>query len=260
MKGKVFVGYLQSLALGIFFVFSFYSNAEAFDFTDWDGLIIKYVTPRELNGISFHAFDYERLKADPVFSNLVSRLNSFPLDNLQSRDAKLTFWINVYNILAVKMIADNFPIESIKDVGNFFSPVWKRPAGKVAGKERTLNGIEHEILRKMDEPRIHVAIVCASISCPDIRLESYTVAKLSDQLDDQMKMFLSSQEKGMRLDEKKNRVYLSRIFKWFAEDFESRGGVLNFIAQYVNPEERKAINKSQIKISYLDYNWKINGQ
>ena len=94
-----------------------------------------------------------------------------------------------------------------KDAGSFFSSVWKSPAGKVGGKERTLNDIEHEILRKMNEPRIHVAIVCASISCPDIRLESYTGDKLGDQLDDQMKMFLSSREKGMRLDEKKNRVY-----------------------------------------------------
>ena len=259
MKDKFFVRYFQSLALGVIFVFSFCSNAEAFDFSDWDGLVKKYVAIKNRDGVSFNAFDYGSLKTDPIFSNLVTRLNSFPLEKLQSREAKLAFWINVYNIFAAKMITDNFPIESIKDVGSFFSPVWKRPAGKVGGKERTLNDIEHEILRKMNEPRIHVAIVCASISCPDIRLESYAGDKLGDQLDDQMKMFLSSREKGMRLDEKKNRVYLSRIFKWFAEDFESRGGVLKFISQYITHEQRKGLNKSKIKISYLDYNWKVNG-
>lgn len=259
MRDKKFARYLRSLALGLLMVFSFCSNIEAFDFPDWDILVKKYVAPKNMDGVPLNAFDYVGLKKDPVFSDLVSRLHSYPLESLKSRESKLTFWINVYNILAAKMITDNYPIESIKDAGSFFKPVWKRPAGKVGGKERTLNDIEHEILRKMNEPRIHVAIVCASVSCPDIRPEAYAVEKLSDQLDDQMKKFLSSQEKGMRLDEKKNRVYLSPIFKWFAEDFESRGGVLKYISQYVTPEQRKTLNKSHMKIYYLEYNWKING-
>ena len=108
------------------------------------------------------------------------------------------------------------------------------------------------------QTRIHVAIVCASVSCPDLRREAYSAGKLNEQLDDQMEKFLRSREKGMKLDERKNRVYLSAIFKWFAEDFESRGGVLKYIGQYVPAEERKVLNNSKIKISYLYYNWKIN--
>jgi hypothetical protein len=158
------------------------------------------------------------------------------------------------------MITDHYPIKSIKDVGSFFKPVWKRVAGTVGGKERALNDIEHEILRKMNEPRIHVAIVCASVSCPDLRQEVYSAGKLNEQLDDQMEKFLRSPGKGMKLDERKNRVYLSSIFKWFAEDFASRGGVLKYIGQYVTAEERKVLNNSKIKISYLDYNWEINGR
>ena len=158
------------------------------------------------------------------------------------------------------MITDHYPIESIKDVGSLFKSVWKRPAGKVGGKERTLNDIEHEILRKMNEPRIHVAIVCASVSCPDLRLESYTVGKLNEQLDDQMEKFLQSREKGMKLDEKKNRVYLSSIFKWFKKDFESKGGVVKYISQYISAEEKKVLNNSKLKVSYMDYDWKINGR
>ena len=198
------------------------------------------------------------LKKDPVFSGLVTRLESYSPASLESRESTLSFWIYVYNILAAKMITDHYPIESIKDVGSFFKPVWKRAAGTVGGKERTLNDIEHEILRKMNEPRIHVAIVCASVSCPDLRREAYSAGKLNEQLDDQMEKFLRSREKGMKLDERKNRVYLSAIFKWFAEDFESRGGVLKYIGQYVTAEERKMLNNSKIKISYLYYNWKIN--
>ena len=251
--------HLQVLLLGVFFVFSYSSNIEAFDFSDWDTLVKKYVAPKTLDGVLINAIDYDRLKKDSVFLGLASRLKDYPLENLQSQQSRLTFWINVYNILAAKMITDHYPIESIKDVGSIFKSVWKRPAGNVGGEERTLNDIEHEILRKMDEPRIHVAIVCASVSCPDLRPESYKVEKLSDQLDDQMKKFLLSREKGMKLDEKKNRVYLSSIFKWFADDFASRGGVFKFISQYVSPEERKVLSNSKIKISYLDYNWRING-
>ena len=258
MKNIGFGRYLQSAVLGIFFVFSFCSNSEAFDFSDWDALVKKYVTPKTLEGVRLNAVNYASLKKDPVFSGLITRLESYSPASLESRESTLSFWINVYNILAAKMITDHYPIESIKDVGSFFKPVWKRAAGTVGGKERTLNDIEHEILRKMNEPRIHVAIVCASVSCPDLRREAYSSGKLNEQLDDQMEKFLRSREKGMKLDERKNRVYLSAIFKWFAEDFESRGGVLKYIGQYVTAEERKVLNNSKIKISYLYYNWKIN--
>ena len=258
MNNIGFARYLQSAVLGIFFVFSFCSNSEAFDFSDWDALVKKYVTPKTLERVRLNAVNYASLKKDPVFSGLITRLESYSPASLESRESTLSFWINVYNILAAKMITDHYPIESIKDVGSFFKPDWKRAAGTVGGKERTLNDIEHEILRKMNEPRIHVAIVCASVSCPDLRQEVYSAGKLNEQLDDQMEKFLRSREKGMKLDERKNRVYLSAIFKWFAEDFESRGGVLKYIGQYVTAEERKVLNNSKIKISYLYYNWKIN--
>ena len=259
MRDKKFNRRLQSVVLGIFLVLGVNSNSEAFDFSDWDRLIKKYVAPKAVDGILINAIDYPNLKKDPIFLSLASRLSSYTLESLESEQSKLTFWINVYNILAAKMITDHYPIESIKDAGSLFKSVWKQPAGKVGGKERTLNDIEHEILRKMNEPRIHVAIVCASVSCPDLQLEAYTVEKLNEQLDDQMKKFLQSREKGMKLDEKKNRVYLSSIFKWFKEDFESKGGVLKYISRYVSAEEKKALNDSTLKISYMDYNWNING-
>ena len=259
MKYKIFTRYCQASIFGIFLMFISCSNIEAFDFSDWDNLIKKYVATKTLKNISLNAVDYSSLQKDPIFSGLISRLESYQPESSKSHEAKLSFWINVYNILAAKMITDHFPLKSIKDVGNFFSPVWKRSAGIVGGKERTLNDIEHEILRKMDEPRIHVAIVCASISCPDLRLEAYSAEKLNEQLDDQMRRFLQSQTKGIRVEVKKNRVYLSSIFKWFAQDFDSRGGVLKFIAPYLPAQESMALRDPKIKVSYLDYNWNLNG-
>jgi hypothetical protein len=260
MRNKNFTRLLQSVVLGVVIFFGVFSNSEAFNFSDWDTLVKKHVAPKTVDGILINAVDYSNLKKDPLFSDLSSRLSSYSLENLKSEISILTFWINVYNILAAKMITDHYPIESIKDAGSLFKSVWKQRAGKVGGKERTLNEIENGILRKMNEPRIHVAIVCASVSCPDLRLEAYTVENLNEQLDDQMKKFLLSRQKGMKLDGKKNRVYLSSIFNWFKEDFESKGGVLNHISQYVSAEEKKALNNSKLKTSYMDYNWKINGR
>ena len=232
--------------------------AAAFDFSGWDALVKKHVRPKTVDGILINAVDYKSLKDDPGFNNLIAGLNSARLNSLKTKQDKLVFWINTYNIFAAKMVTDHYPIKSIKDAGSLFSRVWKKPAGLVGGKERTLNEIEHEILRKMDEPRIHVAIVCASVSCPDLRLEAYRVDRLNEQLDDQMKKFLKSSKKGMRIEGRGNRVYLSAIFKWFEEDFESRGGVLKFIGNYVSPEIAKELRRSGIKISYLDYNWGLN--
>jgi hypothetical protein len=231
----------------------------AFDFSDWDALIKKHVSPKKIDGVMINAVNYKNLKNDENLKKIILRLNSVRENSLKTPEEKLVFWINTYNILSVKMVVDRFPIKSIKGAGSFFSPVWENPAGRVAGKERTLNEIEHEILRKMNEPRIHVAIVCASVSCPDLRLEAFKADKLNEQLSDQMKRFLQSSEKGMRMDKEKNRVYLSLIFKWFKDDFESRGGVLKFISNFVSPEVAKELMSPGIDVSYLDYNWGING-
>ena len=246
------------LAISLFFGLLWVIPVDAFDFADWDSLIKKYVKPKRVDGIFINAVDYKNLKNDHDFNKLISRLDSAQLVSLKSREEKLVFWINTYNILAAKMVTDHYPIKSIKDAGSIFSRVWKKNAGHVAGKERPLNEIEHEILRKMDEPRVHMAIVCASVSCPDLRLEAFNVNSLNEQLDEQMKVFLKSSEKGMKIDNKKNRVYLSSIFKWCEDDVESRGGVLKFIANYVSPDVAKKLTRSGIKIYYLEYNWDIN--
>jgi len=234
------------------------SLAAAFDFSDWDALVKKHVKTTTIDGVTLNAIAYMDLKADPGFKRVVNGLKIASLDDLKIQEEKLSFWINVYNILAAKVVVDNYPVESIKDVGSFLKPVWKRPAGVVAGEERTLDEVEHEILRKMGDPRIHVAIVCASVSCPDIRKEVYTAERLNEQLDDQMRKFLENKEKGLRVDKKKKRIYLSAIFKWFKEDFDSQGGVISFVSQYVSPSEKKDFQEFGRNLKYLDYNWDLN--
>lgn len=232
-------------------------SAEAHDFSSWDALLKKYLAPSTIAGVNLNAILYGKLKDDPQFKQLIDGLGKASPGNLKAQ--RLAFWINAYNILAVRMVADNYPLKSIRDAGNFLRPVWKLSAGVVAGKERTLHEIEHEILRTLNEPRVHMAIVCASVSCPDLRPEAYVPERLETQLDDQAKAFVQNPGKGMRMDLPGQKIYLSSIFKWFAGDFEGRGGVLPFISNYVAPADKQALLGNNLKIVYLEYNWDLNG-
>jgi len=163
----------------------------------------KNTRPSNYEGIGYDGFDYAAVLDSREFDKLIAGLESFSPAELRGRDESLAFWINVYNIFAVKLVRDYYPIEGIKDVGGIFSPAWIVPAGKVGGKMYTLYGIEHKILRSMNEPAIHFAIVCASVSCPDLRVEAYTASALNDQLKSQINRFLENREKGMRVDREK---------------------------------------------------------
>ena len=231
--------------------------AWAFDFSKWDGLLKKYVAEKTINGVKLNAVDYQKLAKDPAYLSVLKDLEKAPLTDLKTSKDKLVFWINTYNVMAVKMVLDHYPVKSIKDAGSFFKAVWKKEVGTVGGKKRTLNEIEHEILRKLGEPRIHVAIVCASVSCPDLRKEAYTVKALDTQLNDQLKQFLANKEKGLRADGPK-RVHLSSIFKWFKEDFESKGGVIKFLTPFAPESAQGTLKSGNPRISYLDYDWGLN--
>ncbi len=255
-RGPAFLFAIMILLTLTFIVSS--AQAKSFDFSAWDSILKENVSTKNIRGIQLNVVDYKGLKSVPQFSKLVQDLEKADLTSLNEREEILAFWINVYNILAVKMVVDHYPVESIKDIGSIFKSVWNRPAGKVAGEERTLNDIEHEILRKMGEPRIHVAIVCASVSCPDLAKSAFVPEKLYEQLDGQMKKFVANSGKGLELDRKDKRVRISSIFKWFAEDFESKGGVIPFIGGYLSVEDRKFINRPDIGVSYFDYDWGLN--
>ncbi|MCH7500820.1 MAG: DUF547 domain-containing protein [Nitrospinae bacterium] len=234
------------------------SSAWAFDFSGWDALVKKYVGPTTIAGIWIHGVRYSDLKKDPAYSKLIHDLKTFSPSKLKSAKDKLCFWINVYNIMAVKMVLDHYPVDSIKDAGGGSKSVWKKTAGVVGGKEVTLHEIEHEILRKMGDPRIHAAIVCASVSCPDLRKEAYTKERLDQQLDDQLKRFLANKGKGLQTNHKDGRILLSKIFDWFEDDFEPKGGVLPFLARYAPEPDRSLLKNGDADVSYLDYNWDLN--
>jgi hypothetical protein len=223
-----------------------------------DALLRKYVDERGL-------VDYSAWKAGdrPALERYLAAMGAVNSGELADQNERLAYWINVYNALTLHGMLHFYPTKSIKDhVSRFWGfNFWDDVRIEVAGKERSLNQIEHDILRKMGEPRIHVAIVCASIGCPRLRNEAYAGPRLDSQLEDNAWEFFNHPEK-FRIDRADKVVHLSSIFKWFGDDF---GGTdrskLDFAARYlVRDENRAFLKRDDLAVKYLDYDWGINDQ
>ncbi len=243
----------------VFFFLAGNAYGSGFDFSSWDGILKENVKSRTKDGVHLNVVDYAAIKKDPRFAKIISALAIYA-PKFSNNKEKIAFWSNVYNILAIKTVIDNPGVKSIRDVGSFFKSVWKRDAGKVGNKVYTLDFIEHGILRKLGEPRIHAAIVCASVSCPDLRTEAYDAARLDKQLDDQWKDFLANRSKGLRADFGGQKIRVSKIFKWFEGDFQASGGIRAFMASYLDKSTAAFVQNGKNKVVYMDYNWNLNGK
>jgi hypothetical protein len=213
---------------------------EAFDHAIFNDLLKKHVS-------SDGNVDYNGFKSDSkTLQSYIDLLKTYqPIDNW-TKDENLAYWINAYNALTIDLILRNYPTKSIKDIKD----PWDQRLWKLGDKWQNLNDIEHEILRKMNEPRIHFAIVCASVSCPKLQNKAFMATNLEEQLTNATKEFLSDRSKN-ELSE--NNIKLSKIFKWFKKDFEQNGSLIDFLNQYT---EVKISNKA--KKRFMDYNWDLN--
>lgn len=232
--------------------------AAALDEVLYAGLLRQHT--REVNDLARVRVDYAAIARSADWKTLVASLAATDTATLRSRDEKLAFWVNAYNILAIDLVAKNYPLESIRDIGSFFSPVWKREAGRIGAKPYSLDQIEHEIVRPMGDPRAHAAVICASTSCPALRREPFTAARLDAQLDDAMRIWMADPGKGLKLDRGGSTIRLSKIYDWFEEDFAKQGGAVKFAAQYA-PEDTRAwleANANRVDIEYFDYDWRVN--
>ena len=227
--------------------------------------------------------DYAGLKADSAslgdFLEAVGKLDRTEYEGWDDT-SKIAFWINAYNALTLDAIIDHYPIKASfarsliypKNSIRQIPGVWDDLKWSVMGEKMTLNGIEHQTLRAdFNEPRIHVALVCAAMGCPPLRNEPYVGERLDEQLDDQSRRFLSNPAK-FRIDREDGTLHLSPIFKWFGEDFvqtygtddkfEWYGGeeraVVNFIAGYLSADDRDYLESTKPAIKYLDYDWSLN--
>jgi len=230
---------------------------------DWDAyarLLKAHVRPGVVNGIRLSLVDYGAVKADPDYAGALGALAIAKPGSLTSDAERIAFWINAYNLAVIKAVLDQYPTRSVKDGGSLFSSIWKKKVVTVGGTAHSLDDIEHGILRKaFKEPRVHFAIACASLSCPDLRAEPFEAARLDAQLDAQATAFLSNATKGLQPGPDGTSARVSSIFKWFAGDFAASGGVAAFLRAKAGPPLSGKLGAiTDAGLSYLDYDWSLN--
>jgi hypothetical protein len=170
-----------------------------------------------------------------------------------SENKQKAFWINAYNAYTIKKVLENYPLKSITDIKENGKTVWKIPFAKIGGETYTLDHIEHEILRKkLFDPRIHVGVNCAATSCPKLENLAFTERNIEATLENLMKTFINNTTSN---EIAKQNIQISSIFDWFQKDFTRS----NTLISYLNKYSETKIN-SDSKISYLKYDWSLNGK
>ena len=196
--------------------------------------------------------DYQSLKNnETLLDNYLAYIQNNEPTKEWSSNKKKAFWINTYNAYTIKIILNNYPLKSIRDIKIDGKTAWKIPFVKVGQKRYTLDQIEHKILRKkFNDPRIHVGINCASVSCPRLWNFAFTEDNIASSLDNLMKVFINDTTRNKI---SKKNVALSEIFNWFSKDFIKNGTIINYLNTYA---AIKISEKASIK--YLTYDWSLN--
>ena len=223
-----------------------------------------------VDGVKFAAVSYVELAAEDGFAALVESIAKVSPNAVKSwpPNAQCAFYINAYNILCAEHVCRTIRSggglpASVKDCvpeGSKKKEIWDVPAGAVAGQTLSLNEIEHGVIRtRWDEPRVHACVNCASRSCPDLLGQAYRGDdRLDYQLTAQFKLWLRDETKGLTLDDARKPM-LSRIFLWYAGDFETRGGSPAYAAQYA-PAGAARDALATMAPSYFAYDWNLNTQ
>lgn len=227
--------------------------------------------------------NYQGLCEDDRLERYIGHLSATNPDDISDDKDRLAFWLNTYNAFTLKVICDNYPVESINDlhfgglvIGYVLNKtIWDKNFVKIQDKSISLNYVEHEIIRATEAdphahfsevcvmnpcPQAHFALVCASIGCPDLRPEAFEGYKLDQQLDEQARLFFSNPDKN-NFDIENKQANLSKILDWFEKDFgKTDEEVLLFVAKYLPESISKEIraNPSAWSIDYTDYDWGLN--
>jgi Protein of unknown function, DUF547 len=201
--------------------------------------------------------DYRGFKnEETVLDQYLKLLENTETKKLSSQD-QYAFYVNAYNAWTIKLILSAYPgIKSIKELGGFLSTPWKKKMVRIEGQIQTLDDIEHEILRKrFKDPRIHFAVNCASKGCPPLRSEPYQGNRLDQQLDEMTIAFLNDPARNFL---KGDTLFVSSLFKWYAEDFNS--AIVGFFLKYARGDLKNRVeaNRDRINVKYLDYDWSLN--
>lgn len=230
------------------------SFAFAVDHSQYDQILKSYVD----GGY----FDYESFASNSESVNklkdYLEQMSTVQPETLQRNEA-LAYWINLYNAATIGLVSENYPLDSIRDLGGWVTSVFEKKFIDRGNKKISLDKVEHEIIRpNYDEPRIHFALVCAAKSCPPLRDEAYVGNELDQQLESQTQIFLDSQKNTFKVSGNTLEIKLSKILYWYGEDFGGENGVIEFISPYLDSKKQTMIQNGNFSITYYDYDWSLN--
>lgn len=244
------------------------SNAFDQSHASWSGMLSQYVQWNQIGTAT--QVDYDGFKQDSAqLSEYLDQLSAASNDDFQAwpKADQEAFLINAYNAATVQLVLTRYPdLESIRDLGGLFSSPWKKQVLDLLGQRRSLDAIEHELLRgapDYSDPRIHFAVNCASIGCPALRPQAYVGTQLNEQLEDQTLRFLRDRSRN-KFDGKHNTLVISKIFDWYAEDFNDHsGGIRAFLGERasalgLDENQTRQLRSGDLSIGFGEYDWSLN--
>jgi len=229
---------------------------QTIDHGAWDDLLESYVVSHHSGVNRFRYGQFTREDGQSLM-NYLSSMSAIKISEY-SRDEQRAYWINMYNAMTVSVVLKDYPLSSIRDVpsGIFSTGPWKKKLIRVENEELSLDDIEHRILRPIwQDPRLHYAVNCASIGCPNLQDEAFTAANSERLLDKGAHEYINH-PRGAEIDSSGN-LRVSSIYIWFNEDFGGDAGVIRHLKQFAEPALSKALDKNPI-IDDDHYNWKLN--
>jgi hypothetical protein len=233
-------------------------STTAIDHSQWRQFLARNLVtgPEGINRIGYA--DVSRQDRQ-LLDNYLGQLASQGVMHL-NRNEQLSFWINLYNALTIDLVLDHYPVRSIRDIdispGWFADGPWEKKLINIEGVAVSLDDIEHRILRPVwKDPRIHYALNCASLGCPNLQSEPFT-SQNSEQLLEQAARDYINHARGVRVVQ--GKLVVSSIYKWFKEDFGgSDAALIRHFRRYAEPELKSLLERID-KIGDDAYNWLLN--
>ncbi|MEZ5562756.1 MAG: DUF547 domain-containing protein [Gammaproteobacteria bacterium] len=238
---------MAALLAGLCLVWSSGQSA-APDYSEFDAVLLRNVQRGFV--------DYPGIKADPAFARFVTSLGETRPDDVADSRARGAFLINAYNAFAIQGILDGYSPSSWLKRHTYF----KRRKYRLLGESGSLHDLETRQLIPLRDPRIHFAIVCASISCPRLSSRAYEPAKLDEQLDLAARAFINDNTRN-RYDVARKIAFISKIFDWYRDDFtRTSGSVQKYLAAYVSdPAAAALLAADGFELRFIPYDWELNG-
>lgn len=228
------------------------------DHGDFDRFLMTYISVdrRGLNRVDYGGVsDADRALLEKYIETLaLTKVSHF------NRPEQMAFWINAYNALTLRVVLEHYPVASIRDIdlseGFFADGPWDEKVLSVEGFALSLNDIEHRILRPIwNDPRIHYAVNCASIGCPNLAPNAYRSASLEEMLDQAAVAFVNAPR---NIEFISDELTVSKIYSWFAADFGGDGAsILKHLRQYADDDLQDRL-KSVSHIFDYTYDWSLN--